>query len=392
MADRNRNGIDDDLEKRPVSTAPQQASGLAGLGQGILQGPVRGLVNFGGDIGRFLTSKPPTAPGGGLGDIVFGMPTRNTVSNPGARARLGGGAGVRAPQAAEPEPMQQPSLLDFLAQAEGLVDQLGIGGGGGGGVDYGGAMDQARSTHGENRAYLQAIYNQLRGGMTEDRGKITENTQGSIDRSQQIAQEAQQATQQAYDSAADAQAQEANALGMSAAQASINTERPGLRAQAADAISDSNARAQNAQTLYNTQGDNALRHNQNVQDASRFSEVRAQSALDASLAERLSELSQLQAQASAQAAAQGAGQRGSAIQGLAQYLYEDSRNTSQQDFENQLRVSGMQSDADLAREKLQAQQSRPSFNLAQLMQGQAQSGLDQKSYLDYMKLLASLND
>lgn len=400
MADRNNNGIDDDLEVSAPNArnrtggsagkpavgqwSRQRPDGIAGSLQDFLQGPVRGVGNFVGDLGLFLASKP-VVPGNSLGDRMFGIPTA-PPSRPDARSREGGGSGVRTAAVGSPISQEAPkrSLLDFLSQASGLVDQLGIGGGG---PDYGGAMEQARSTRDENRAYLQAIYNQLRGGMQEDRGKIVENTQGSIDRSQEIAKEAQANTQQAYDSAAAAQAQEANTLGMASAQASINTERPGLKAQAADAIADSNSRAQNAQTLYNTQGDNALRHNQNVQDASRFSEVRSQAELDASLAARLSELSQLQAQASAQ----GSAQRGSAIQNLAQYLYEDQNSTSQQDFENQLRVLGIQQDSDLAREKLAMQNSAPQFDLASLMRGQQESGLDQKSFIDYMKLLNSLN-
>ncbi len=390
MVDKNKNGIDDyyevsygrrtpgDTTSKSVVGAPKRPEGIAGAWQDFLQGPVRGFANFAGDLGNFFASKPVT-PGQSAGDQMFGVPNRSRTAAPRRGTGQGGGSfgPPVPPPGPETSPAQRKGLLEFLSEAGPIVDQLGIGGGG---PDYSGAMQNARDTQQRNSAYLTAIYNQLRGGMQEDRGKITENTQGSIDRSQQIAREAQQGTQQAYDSAAAAQAQEANALGMQSAQASINTERPGLQAQAAQAIEDSNARAQNAQTLYNTQGDNALRHNQNVQDASRFSETRSQADLNASLADRLAELSTLQAQANAE----GQSRRASAIQSLGQYLYENQNSMDQQDFENQLRVLGIQQEADIARQKAQGQQG---YTLADLMRSQAESGLNQQDFINYMKLV-----
>lgn len=351
MADKNRNGIDDkyetsygrrspgDTTSPSVAGQPKKPGGLAGAWQDVLQGPVRGMANFAGSIGAFLGSKPQPIKGTNAGDQMFGVPvttsTRATRSRPG-----GGGSFGPAPDTLMRGATSSPtSLLDYLAQATALADQLGLGGGaGGGGVDYSGAMSQARGERDRNSAYLSALYGQLRTGLQGDRAGIAQNYGGAIDRSQEIAQQAQDATRQAYDAAQAKQDQAVSALGMQQAAASQQLDRPTTQQQAADAIADSAARAQNAQTQYNSQQANATTHSQNVENASRFSEVNAQSALDASLSQRLSELAQLQAEQNAQRASQGS-ERGQNILSLASQLYSDEQNRSQNDFENQLTMS-----------------------------------------------------
>jgi hypothetical protein len=387
MVDKNRNGIDDSKEgfavvgfggkpkAQPASpTRPAAPStGAAKAWQDFLQGPVRGVSNFAGDLGLWLTSQP-IVKGNSAGDQMFGVPERRAAAGAGRNmARVS----TKTPVAPSVDPVTNPSLLDFLSQAEGLVDQLGIGGGGGG-PDYSGAMSSARQEAANNRQHLAGIYGQLRSGLENDRAGIAQNYGGAIDRSQEIAQEAQSTTRAAYDAAQARQDQAANALGMQAAAASQQLDRPTTQQQAADAIADSAARAQNAQTQYNTNQTSATTHSQNVQDASRYSEARAQGALDQSLSDRIAELSQLQAQSQAS----GQGQRGSAILSLAQSLYGDAQGQSQQNFENRLAYDEMLAGA---------QQAPPSYTLAQLMQGQADSGLNTQDYLSFMKLLNSLN-
>jgi hypothetical protein len=221
--------------------------------------------------------------------------------------------------------------------------------------------------------------------MTKDRGNIEQNFGNAIDRSQDITKQAQTATESAYGAAQAQASQEAQALGMQAAAASINTERPSLTAQAADAIADQASTGQNAQIDYNNQQANALEHNTNVQGASQFAQTRSQGDLNASLAQRLAELQVMQSEANSQAANQnaaaGAG-RGDGILSLAQSLYGDQQNQSQQDIENQIAVA----------KAAGANRADPAqFTLQQLMQGQQKSGLPQGDYIQMMKLLASLN-
>lgn len=391
MADKNRNGIDDKYETSygrrspgdktsPSVAGKERPAGIAGAWQDFLQGPVRGVSNFIGDLGLDLASKP-RVKGQSAGDQMFGVPSRRPA--PGGRMRAGGGS-FGPPPVTDPNAgaTQQRSLLDFLSEAEGLVDKLGIGqGGGGGGVDYSGAMADARSQAAANRGHISGIYNQLRQGLESDRAGIASNYGGAIDRSQEIAQEAQATTRAAYDAAQARQDQAVQALGMQSAAAAQQLDRPTTQQLAADAIGDSAARAQNAQTQYNSQQANATSHSQRVQDASRFSESRAQAELDQSLTDRLNELAELQAQAQMQASASG-GERGSSILSLAQSLYGDAQTQSQQDYENELAVAKLMQ---------QGQSAPPGYTLEQLMKGQEKSGLNTQDYLSFMKLLSSLN-
>lgn len=409
MADRNKNGIDDKYEKFKPGQKVSSPAGIPGTRakevpeqnwlSAMLTRPVRQGLNFIGDTalafsgqgGRSTTDRFGT----GLGDTIFGVTPgyydeRNRAVQSAAKNKKPATPQLTGMPAMSGAPVaKQPSLLDFLSQAGGIVDQLGIGGGGvgggGGGIDYSGAIANANETAVRNRGHISGIYNQLRQGLEQDRSGISSNYGGAIDRSQQIAQEAQDSTRAAYDAAQARQDQAAQALGMQAAAASQQLDRPTTQQQAADAISDSAARAQNAQTQYNSQQANALTHNTNVQGASRFGEARAQADLDASLSDRLAELTQLQAEANAQAAASyggGGGERGSAILSLAQSLYGDSLSQGQQDFENELA---------LAKVVGQQQSQAPGFTLEQLLKGQADSGLNTQDYLSFMKLLNSLN-
>jgi hypothetical protein len=393
MADKNRNGIPDQYESSYGRTSPgkksdlknvnEKAPGIAGAWQDFLQGPLRGGANLMGSSAAFLGSQPNPAKGDNIGDQLFGVPS---VKRPvGTRSRAGGGS-FGTPGGADPAMSEQTSLLDWLAQAGSIYDQLNPAGPGAQATDYSPAINQANQSRDRNSAYLDAIYNQLRGEMTKDRGNIEQNFGGAIDRSQEITKEAQTATQSAYGAAQAQASQEAQALGMQAAAASINTERPSLTAQAADAIADQASTGQNAQIDYNNQQANALEHNSNVQNASQFAQVRSQGDLNASLAERLAELQVMQSEANSQAANQnaaaGAG-RGDAILSLAQSLYGDQQNQDQQEFDNKY-----------AMEKLLrggAAQQAPQYTLQQLMQGQQESGLQQGDYIQMMKLLLSAN-
>lgn len=385
MADRNRNGIDDDLEvsygrrspgdKTSRSVAGQQnPGGIASAWQDFLQGPVRGVANFAGDLGLFLSGRNPT-PGNSAGDQMFGMPVQRQ-SSPGSRSRPGGGAFGPGGDMELTGGDKALSFLDYLSQAGGIIDKLGIGQG----VDYSPARADAQNTRDRNSAYLTAVYNQLRQGMDEDRGDIAENFGGAIDRSQQITQNANQATQGAYDAAQAKAGSDAQALGMGAAAASINRERPGLAEQAADAIADQAAGGARAQTQYNSQQANSLEHNSNVRDASRFAETRSQADLNASLASRLAELATLQSQADAQAAQT----RQGGITSLGQYLYENAQSQSQQDYDNML--AALEQNA-----AMQGNQAGPGYTLEQLMEQQQNSGLNTQDFNTFMKLLSSLN-
>lgn len=407
MADKNKNGIDDKYEKFKAGQTIKSPAGIPGtrareipetnwLGA-MLTRPVRQGLNFIGDSALAFSGQGGRSnadrAGTGLGDTIFGV-------TPGYYDERNRAVQAAAKKSGAPKPtgmpalsggakeVSQPSLLDFLSQAGSIVDQLGIGdggGGGGGGIDYSGAIANANANAATNRGHIAGIYDQLRQGLAQDRTGIAENFGGAIDRSQQIAQEAQTATRGAYDAAQAQQDQAVQALGMQQAAASQQLDRPTTQQMAADAIGDSAARAQNAQTQYNSQQANATQHNQNVESASRFGETRAQGELDASLSERLAELAQLQAEAdyaSRASAPIDSGARGSSILSLAQSLYGDSQNQSQQNYENELAMAKLMGSQ---------QAAAPGYTLEQLMRGQADSGLNQQDYLSYMKLLNSLN-
>ena len=405
MADKNKNGIDDKYEtykpgqkiKAPAGLPNTRAREIPETNwlSAMLTRPVRQGLNFIGDGALAFSGQGGRSDadrfGTGLGDTIFGVTPgyydeRNRAVQAAAQAK-----NKKAPTqltglpASNGSPVaQQKSLLDFLSEAGNIVDQLGIGGGAGGGVggpDYSGAMQSARDEAARNRQHLAGIYSQLRQGLEQDRTGIAQNYGGAIDRSQQIAQTAQDVTRSAYDAAQARQDQAVNALGMQAAAASQQLDRPTTQQQAADAIGDSAALAQNAQTQYNSQQANATTHSQNVQNASRFSEARAQGELDQSLTDRLAELAQLQAQSQAQAAVGDGGARGSSILSLAQQLYGDQQDQGQQDYENELAMAKL----------MGQQQQSPQVTLAQLLQGQQKSGLNTQDYLSFMKLLNSIN-
>lgn len=387
MADRNNNGIDDKYEttygrRRPGdTTSPSTAGrtqkhGVAKVWEDFLQGPVRGVTNWMGDTTLDLLSLP-RKEGRSAGDVLLGMPMRRST---GTRNRPGGGS-FGDPSLDGAVESQTLSLLDFLGQAESLADRLGLGQGGGG-VDYSDAIANANRNAEINRAHLSGIYNQLRQGLEQDRAGIAENYGGAIDRSAEITERAQQGVQGAANALSAKRANEAAALGLNTAAAAQNATKQQPEDIALKAVADAAGRGENEQRMFNAQQANATTHSNNVQDASRFSEARAQGALDASLADRLAELAQLQAQANAENARAQSG-RGESILGLAQWLYGDANDRSQLDYENTLKA------AEVAGANAQ---TTPQFTLEQLMQGQIDSGLNTQDYLSFMKLLAQLND
>jgi hypothetical protein len=312
----------------------------------------RELGNFGIDIGKnggntlggltdFFSGKAPAAAGQGLGD-QFAARYRTDVPSAGGgshspdafnRAAAGMRANIDgsyvppdAPAGIRAVPPHKLTFLEALSQAESIADQLGIGQA----VDYSPAVNQANSSRDRNSAYLGAIYNQLRGELDKDRPVIQQNFGDAIQTNADITKRAQDSTSQAYGAAQEQATQEGQALGMQGAQASINTERPGLMQQAANAVESQADRGQSAQTMYNTKQSNALEHNTNIRGASNFAETRSQSDLNNSLAQRLAELSVQQSEANAQAQ----NERSSSISTLGQYLYGDAQSQSQQDYEN----------------------------------------------------------
>ena len=130
------------------------------------------LAAYARDLGDFSTPSEDRI-GTGFGDQLFGVPRgyyedRNRAyaaanrSSPDWIGKIGGAIGNFV--AHQPvEETKRASLLDYLSQAGGIVDQLGIGQGSG--VDYSGAMSQAQANRDRNSAYLTAVYNQLRTGL-----------------------------------------------------------------------------------------------------------------------------------------------------------------------------------------------------------------------------------
>jgi hypothetical protein len=419
MVDKNHNGIDDVYEKyKPNQKLANGRSSRAGVNPffswleddlgfalpGMARQGLNAVSSGVGGVNQFFGGKPQETVGTGLGDRLFGVRSNYyDDANRGVMAAAQSGEpwvkgslraptsdwwnyrntangterNPNAPAVEDPNAPKPLSFLDALAQASGIVDGMGLGQA----VDYSPAVNEANSTRDKNSAYLGAIYNQLRGEIDKDRPVIQQNFGDAISTNQDITRTAQDATQEAYGAAQRQASQEGQALGMQTAQASINTERPGLLQQAANAVEDQADRGQNAQTMYNTNQANALEHNTNIRGASNFAETRSQAELNSSLAQRLAELSV--AQSEANSAAQN--ERGSAITSLGQYLYGDSQSQGQQEYENMLAAAEAQA-------KAGGGQQAPAMTLAQLMQGQADSGLPQQDYLSFMKLLASLND
>lgn len=300
MADKNKNGIPDDRERRSgrsgrpgggtfgpgsvlkpslqnssdpltlLHNAANNKRGFSGQGEkyapsdryGGLFGNIANMFNdTTRNIGNFWGSEilgEKTPLGGGRGDAMVGSNPAARIGAPGrARGRtLPKGLGMGSEMPAEPE----MTLADYLSMANQLI-------GGQPGVNYDPQRQAARDRAGENDARLEAMYRQLRGSIEADAPVLQQAYQTAIDSGKQITTEAQQQAQAATDAANAQNSQVLANLGIQEAAGNNIINGTDLNTQTAENIGDMAARGQtSADRLVSNQA-TALQHNTNIGNA-----------------------------------------------------------------------------------------------------------------------------
>lgn len=334
MADKNGNGIDDKLERKPQS---QKGFGnsiydLSGFGSNRTYRPTQynkpGILGL-GEVGNFFTdlfrntdnfvdsnilgNERPL--GGGLGDYRYGSGPGQAASRPKGNVNdlLGGGSfggGGGAPVQDTP----LPSFMDFLKQASSMSQ------GGFGQVNYDPLRNDARQRGGEYDARLQAMYNQLTNSIRDDGAGIKQNFQGAIDDTAARSADTQQAIQGASNAADNRNQEVLRNLGIEQAQGNIIAGGRDLNSQTADAVSDAAARGQISGDALAQNQQAALTHNTNLAGAAGLEGNLQRARVQSELSSLLAQYDMQEQEANRQAQQQSQSQN----MGLANALYEDA--------------------------------------------------------------------
>ena len=223
-----------------------EEKGVAALWAGLTGGLSdlgRGIGNTASDIGDFFASRPSTTK---AGSQVFG-PDRGAkpgAGNPnGELIRMNNRANadrLRQQQSSAAQLEEPKSILDFLAQAQGLLG----GGSAGGGVNYDPLRAAARGRFTEGDAKLEAMYRQLANSIGGQASSIGQNYDTGAAALNQNAAQGQNTIEAAYDSARDAQTRQLQQLGIqdaAAVTASRGTDAAGDQAAALSGIEQNRA-------------------------------------------------------------------------------------------------------------------------------------------------------
>ena len=327
MADRNNNGVPDEIEnafrllesgRTPRVVKPNQGIGQVG---DFFTDVARQGGNFLGDQVRYFAGKNPTG-GFGLGDYAFGVsPERARQGQPGGlergvrNARRGPGGIVQGLSGGRP-PMgdtQLPSFMSFLQQAMGMS-------GGPERISYDPQRADARRRGAEYDARIAAMYNQLANSMRDDGAGIQKNFQGAIDDTAARSAETQQAIQGASDSADARNMEVLRNLGIEDAQAGIIQGGRDLNTQAAGNVAEAAARGQIAGDALTQNQQAAGAHNANLVGAAGLEGNLQRARVQSELSSLLAQYDMQEQEANRQAQQQSLSQS----MGLANALYEDA--------------------------------------------------------------------
>lgn len=202
MADRNKNGIPDELERK--GSRGRQGGGTFGkpgdrkkpgvsergwlADKGSVYEPstryggIFGeIANFSNDVTRNIANfiGDPLSqgrPGGGFGDSLVGSSPAAPFNRPARRSnRPGAGERLNRAYNGGEAPVEEAgmTLADYIRMASEMI-------GGGPGVNYDPQRNAARSQAAENDARLAAMYRQLRGSIDADAPIIKEGFQEAI--------------------------------------------------------------------------------------------------------------------------------------------------------------------------------------------------------------------
>lgn len=292
MADKNKNGIEDQYEKKAVipsnrkkPAAPKAPDkNILSYGQetrptrpaavsensnwitdrmrdwsnlvGDVASPFRRNV-VGGGYGDYLLGANPKDVGGLLGKYPDGssVPGKNNLRR----------GFLREKPSEQQAPQADMTLADYLKMATSLIGQ-----GGSGGVpmaNYDPQRNTLRANAAENDARLEAMYRQLRGSIDADAPVIQQGYQQAIDSTAQNSATAQQQTQAATDSSNARNNEVLANLGIQQAQGNIIQNGTDLNSQTARQIGDQATRGQAAGDRLVSNQATALTHNTNIGNA-----------------------------------------------------------------------------------------------------------------------------
>lgn len=359
----------------------------AGIGGG-LSDLGRGLGNAASDAGDWLAGRAPTTK---AGSQVFG-PDRG--KGPGGQNTNGElirmrnrqtADRLRQQQEAQTAGLEEPkSILDFLAQAQGL---LGGGAGGAAGVNYDPLRAAARERFSTGNAQLEAMHRQLANSISAQAGSIGQNyDQGAAAYNQNAAQAAD-VIGDAYQSARDQQTRQLNQLGIqdsALVNAARGTDAAGDQANAIANVEQNRAANVGANEAARQSG---LAQNASAVSAAGLAGAQAQGRLQAELNQLLAQYDVAEQEQNASLASRG-GQDIQQALSIAQLLQEDfnSRLPQQPTFDQQIDLEK------LAIDRLKAMGSGRTLqdalgDIGQLQQVAKQQGIPEDRFSEWAKLV-----
>jgi hypothetical protein len=362
-------------------TKPNKGIGLSDIGAQLanfMNDSARNVGNFASTAGSFLSSNRQPAAGGGFGDYLVGRGADSPVS---PMRRRGETVQRLQQQEEQAEEGTQLGILDFLAQAQGLM-----GGAGGGGVNYDPLRQAARGRFTEGDAKLEAMYRQLADSIGAQAGTIASNYDAGAAGLNQNAAQAQSTIGDAYEAARAAQTRQLQQLGIGDAAGVIASEGTDAGAEQARALANvEQNRAANV-GANEAAKQSGLAQNASHVSAAGLAGAEQRGRLQAELNQLLGEYDVAEQTQNAQLASRA--QDPTQALSIAQMLQEDynSRQPQAPTFDQQLDLER------LAIERLKAMGSGRTLQdalgeVTQLQQVAKQQGIPEDRFSDWAKLV-----
>lgn len=286
MADKNRNGIDDALERK----LPGYATGTPAFAATAPRAP--GVAPYADPFGlsaRPAQPAPPRGVGGqrALSPTLLSLitpqadQTPNNVSRPGVQG--GTARPVNPSLMPQTDPFGADAFSKYLAQAAQIL-------GGGGSISYDPQRETARANAADADARLAAMYRELGDSVVADGTMVQEGYDQAIQNSQNSTVAAQEQVQAAAAAAMNQQAEVLGNLGVGDAQGGIIAQGQDLASQAVDQVSDAATRGDAAGQLLAAQQGSAAEYNGGIATAVGLEGVDRQAQNQAALASLLAQI------------------------------------------------------------------------------------------------------